>query len=355
MPKIFSPISYDKSKTSLQYLWQHKLDKLLERFKDSYVDFKTYQSVIDEFFKSEMDNNSYNGRKYFGWGIEDENDKREYVEGVMLYDYITFQYMNYGEHVFYLMPKLCENLLSKVNCDREIDLEQWRVPYPICYFKFPDDLICCEVGKGTNSKMVEVEGCFVEEIYDGEVKIDKRIGIRLLLIDKNGEMLGVFENYFKEDGNAAEYEGAKRKCNVSDVTVINEVYVLIDRVLEYIAYIMDRNNDVRQEEEVSATEEAIRSEVEKVDGVSVRKKRNGFKGLDGVNVVVIAEKIKRKHPMFQNMKRCLTVKHDVVGHWRHLNNDRYTVKKGQRVWVKACKRGVSNESRVVTVYQVGRK
>ena len=77
--------------------------------------------------------------------------------------------------------------------------------------------------------------------------------------------------------------------------------------------------------------------------------------MDGVNVVVIAEKIKRKHPVFHDYTRCLTVAHGVVGHWRNLKDECFTKRKGQKVWVKARNRGNSNEARITTVYQVGRK
>ena len=355
MPKVFAPISYDRIKLDSKFLWQIKAVQLESIFHDvSYVGFNDYRNAIINLTESEMNNDSYYGRKYYGWSIEDEDKKKDYVDGVMLYDYVTFQYMNYGEHVFYLMPKLCEGFLNNINEDKELEIDKWYVPYPTCFFRFPDDLICFDVGKGVNSQRVEVEGCYIEEVYDGKVKIDKRIGIRAILVDKKGEMLCSFENDFVNQKASYDFRG-KKKYTENDLGILNSIYVLIDRVLSYIGYIMDHNNDVEQEATISDIEAEIREVQQKIDGVSVRKRKNGYKGNDGVNVVVIAEKIKRKHPVFQNTERCLTVTHDVIGHWRHLQSDCFTKQKGQKVWVKACKHGQSNPNRIVTVYQVGRR
>ena len=351
MPRYFPPISYEVTKLKQIFLWQYKLPKLLEIFENRYVTFNEYKEVISQLSEN-LHNTGYEGRRFFGYDIKEELDRERYCESMMIYDYLTFQFYCYGEHIFYVMPKLASSLMSVENV--EIDMEEWVVPYPTCFIKFPDSMVSMEFKDG----VIDVEGCYVEEIYDGKVKRDKRIGIRIALVDIKGELLLSNEYFFNDTdgGEVIDYRlmDRKRKCEFDKIEVLNSAYILIDGVFKYIQATLEAN---RNNETVEDDVDDIREEIgkDRGDGYSVRKKKNGFKGTDGVNVVVIAEKIKRKHPVFQRVERCLTVQHDVTAHWRYLRNDCFKKMKGQRVWVKSGKRGSSNPSRVATVYQVGRK
>lgn len=342
--KYLAPVSYEKltGEGKSFYLWQNrKVILILDQKED--VSFDDYKSNVVLVGKSLLDKK-----------IQDNNEDQK--ETLLLYDYVTYKFSRNGEHIFHVMPILASDLLEKAK-DEEVRIEDWVLPYPICYFKIPLGMMFYNFSE----KKIDVEGVYVEEVFDGkDTKLSNRIGFRLIAVDYEGNPLITLNLNLnkKDDGSLI----PDKICGSNDIELLNDLHRFLDVVLKYIYSLSEKEDNL---EEFFGDDDDDINEKEKNSKTKKKKDKKKKEDLTdkeremlGIKVVVLDEKSRRRSGTRRSGPRVTggqRVCCNVRGYWRYMGSDKYKNLQGQKSWVRSHLRGLAASYRVGTIYQVGKE
>jgi len=354
MPKYLEPVSYEKLTSGSKpfYFWQHKnVDNVLDEKEVN--DFEAYKTNLVGIANRLVE-------KKIKEDLKDKQDDYEcYKCNVLMYDYLTYKFSRNGEHIFHIMPKLAESLME--GKDKEVRIEQWVLPYIICYFKIPRGMMHYN-WKGKN---VDVEGVFVEEVFHSkDTKLANRKGIRLAAVDYDGNFLMTSDfNYsITEKGKVIRSVGGV--CGENDINFLNSLYKFLDVILKYIDKINQKKNVVVISD--GSNEEAYDGkETKPKKRIGKKKNKKSFEDMTdqekemlGIKVIVIEDKENTRVGFKKTGTRTSSgprICFGVQGYWRTLNSSVFTKMQGHKVWTKGHVRGLNAHFRVGKIYQIGRE